>query len=283
MPSVRDTHSFFVNTILLGGSNAEKVRAARDAGFVAVEVWTHDVDAQEGGATALRGLLADNGVRALDYQVLRDFDGAPDHRRQAARDGAERHLDVARELGASTILVAASTDPDCVPERVVQDLRWLADRAAERSLTVAYESLSWSSRSPTLPQAWASVRDADHEALGIVIDPFHTFVRERTAADLDGIPVDKIFLVQLSDLVELVPEERLIETARHHRVLPGDGVFDIHSVLARLLRDGYRGPIGLEVFNDDMRADDPWLTSLRAMTSLRAAVERAAREAMPAA
>lgn len=274
MPPSPDTHSFFINTILLGGTTTEKVEAAADAGFSGVELWTHDVD-QFGDPDALRSVLRDRRIDLIDFQVLRDFDGAPDDVREAKRAEAERYLDRASALGAPMILVAASTDPRSIADRIVDDLRWLAARAEERGIRVAYESLSWSTRNATLPDAWASVRDADRENLGIVIDPFHVFVHGRTAADLDGIPPHKVFLVQLSDLFGTVAPEHVIEIARHHRLLPGDGVFDLHGVLTRLVRAGYEGPIGLEVFSDDLRAADPHETARRAMAALRACVTRA--------
>jgi len=270
-------HELFINTILLGGSPLEKVHAAAEAGFDSVELWTTDVELFDGTPAELQRTFGLVPIRITDFQVLRDFEGAPDDLREAARSRAIDHLDTAVALGAPMILVAASTDDDSLPERIVDDLRWLADEAASRGLRVGYESLAWSSKNTTLVEAWASVRDADRDNLGIIIDPFHVFVHGRTVADLDGIPVHKVFLVQLSDLGGTVDPDEVIEIARHHRMLPGDGVFDLDGVLEHLFRNGYTGPVGLEVFSDAMKADDPTVTARRAMTSLLSVIQRAYR------
>ena len=68
----------------------------------------------------------------------------------------------------------------------------------------------------------------------------------------------KVFLVQLSDFMwqeTRSPEERM-DTARHYRVFPGEGV---HSAGGRRARArswttlGYRGDYSFEVFNDDYK------------------------------
>ena len=56
----------------------------------------------------------------------------------------------------------------------------------------------------TLPLAWDRVRRLGAESVGVVLDIFHVCARGRDAADLDGIPAEKIFQVQLNDLIEPV-------------------------------------------------------------------------------
>jgi 4-hydroxyphenylpyruvate dioxygenase len=259
----------FVNTVLLGGSTVDNICAARDAGFDQVELWDADLRSFPGTAGQLRDHLGLHSMELADLQVLRDFDGAPDDVRAARRREALRLLDSAVEVGAPLVLVAASTDPRSIRGRIVEDLRWLSDEAEERGLRIGYESLSWSTRNATLVEAWASVEEADRDNLGVVVDSFHIHVLNRDASDLDGIPMERIFLVQLSDLPRTVPREVLIEVARHRRLLPGEGAFDIRSILSRLHRDGYQGPIGVEVFNDEMKGADPAHVARRAMTELQ--------------
>ena len=74
---------------------------------------------------------------------------------------------------------------------------------------------------------------------------------------LEEIDPAKVFLVQLSDFMwqEIrTPEER-IETARHFRVFPGEGVHseEVADLVRRLDAMGYRGDYSFEVFNDDYR------------------------------
>lgn len=266
----------FLNTILLGGSTHDKLRAASQAGFAQIELWRQDVDGFAPGADELKIELATSGLGLTDYQVLLDFDGAPDGKREAKRQEALSMLDTAARVGATTLLTPASTDADCVSSRVIEDMAWLAREAAKCGLRIAYEGMAWSTINHSLPAAWNVVQQVGAPNLGLVVDAFHIFVRGRDASDLDGIPMDAIYLVQLSDLDYTLEPDELIETARHHRLLPGRGHFPIRSILKRLEQGGYAGPIGLEVFNDDLKAGDPMVTAADAMAALRETLAQSA-------
>lgn len=259
----------FINTILLGGASEEKLRAAAAAGFSQVELWQQDVSKAMGGADALADLCQQLSLGLTDYQVLLDFDGAPESLREDKRHEALQMMATAQRLGASTLLVPASTHSHCCAERIEADLRWLVQQAADHGLRVAYEAMAWSQHINNTAQAWQLIQQIDAPNLGLVVDAFHIFVRQRTLADLAGIPAEKIFLVQLSDLHEQPDPQHLVETARHHRLLPGEGHYPLQALLAHLQQIGYEGPLGLEVFNDQRHAADPHETAQAAMASLR--------------
>lgn len=262
-------NKLFINTILLGGSTTDKLVAAKRAGFDQIELWRQDAEAFPQGPAMLKGKLADLSLGLTDYQVLLDFGGAPESIRDSKRTEALAMLDTAVILGATTLLTPASTRADCVAARIDEDMGWLADQAAARGLRIAYEGMAWSTVNFTLASAWQCVKRLERPNLGVVVDAFHIFVRGRTASDLDGIPADRIYLVQLSDLGHPVDLAGVIDIARHHRLLPGEGHFPIATILKRLKDLNYTGPIGLEVFNDDLKAEDPKFVARRAMAALR--------------
>jgi 4-hydroxyphenylpyruvate dioxygenase len=259
----------FINTVCLGGTTDDKLRAAHDAGFQQVELWRQDVEASGGDTAGIKTLLQKLPVGLTDYQVLLDFDGAPDSIREDKRHEALRMLDTAVALGATLLLTPACTHKECVGERIEEDLRWLARQAGQRGLRIAYEGMAWSTKINNTADAWKMVQRVNEPNLGLVVDAFHIFVRQRTVADLHGIPMDKIFLVQLSDLSEQPDPENLIDTARHRRLLPGQGKFPIHTLIEYLQEQGYTGPLGLEVFSDVLKAQDPASVARQAMKALQ--------------
>jgi 4-hydroxyphenylpyruvate dioxygenase len=259
----------FINTVCLGGTTDDKLRAAHDAGFQQVELWRQDVEASGGDTAGIKTLLQKLPVGLTDYQVLLDFDGAPDSIREDKRHEALRMLDTAVALGANLLLTPACTHKECVGERIEEDLRWLARQAGQRGLRIAYEGMAWSTKINNTADAWKMVQRVNEPNLGLVVDAFHIFVRQRTVADLHGIPMDKIFLVQLSDLSEQPDPENLIDTARHRRLLPGQGKFPIHTLIEYLQEQGYTGPLGLEVFSDVLKAQDPASVARQAMKALQ--------------
>ena len=60
-------------------------------------------------------------------------------------------------------------------------------------------------------------------------------------------------LVQLSDLDHGVDPDHVIETARHHRLLPGEGHFLLKTVVQRFRAMRYAGPVGLEYSTTTLR------------------------------
>ncbi len=263
----------FINMILLGGTPEQKIEAARSAGFDQVEIWRQDVEAHSGGPHGLGSKLRENGIGVTDFQVVRDFEGAPGALREEKRRDALFMLETAERLGTDTVLVTASSDPGCIADHIDDDLRWLTREAASRGLRIAYEGLAWSSINFTLASAWACVKRVDEPNLGIVVDPFHIFIRGGDASDLDGIPMSRIYLIQLSDsdLDSCADLQLVIDTARHRRLLPGHGWFPTHTIVERLVGGGYGGPVGIEVFNDEMKARSPQLVAHEAMLALNRA------------
>lgn len=266
-------NKLFINTILLGGSTVEKIDAAAAAGFSEIELWRQDVEQFSEGKERreserqIKEILKEKHIGLTDYQVLLDFDGAPENKRAAKRAEALALLDTAVGVGAHTVLVPASTDFSCNPDLIVSDMRWLAREAAQRGLRVAHEGMAWSTVNHSLPAVWEVVQKVDEPNLGLVVDAFHIFARGRNASDLTGIPLDRIFLVQLSDLDQETNPSNIVQIARHSRLLPGQGRFPLHTIIERL--EGYKGPIGLEVFNDEMKSKNPDQTARAAMTALK--------------
>lgn len=265
----------FLNTILLGGEgSALKLAAASAAGFAQIELWEEDVSAFDGGASALVAAIDALGLGLTDYQVLRDFDGAASTLRAASRDKARAMMDAAAALGALTIQAPSNTRDDVVRERIPEDLAWLAAEAASRGLKVAHEAMAWSKGSPDLPTLWANVLASGAANIDVVIDAFHLFAAGRTLADLDDIPASRIANVQLCDGAAPGPLEDVKSVGKHARLLPGDGVFPLHALADRLDAKGYGGPVGIEVFNDELKEGDPFVVAQRAMDSLRPFLSR---------
>ena len=120
---------------------------------------------------------------------------------------------------------------------------------------IAYEGLSWGRTINEFTSAWDVVCRADVPNLGIGIDSFHAFATKTALEELEMLDPQKIFLVQLADFMwqDIRSVEERINTARHFRVFPGEGVHSqqVAELVMRLDALGYRGDYSFEVFNDD--------------------------------
>ena len=248
---------FGMDTITLAGPLEAKLAAIRAAGFGQVMLAARDIVGHPQGIDAAVAAVQASGLRVTGFQVLRDFEGLSGHLHSYKVDIAQQMIQMASALGAKVLLACSSTSPHASDDRqaMARDLRKLAMLALPQGIKVAFEALSWGRHLNETQDAWDVVCRADMPNLGLGVDSYHLFATDTPQAVLQDVDPRKIFLVQLSDFMwqeTRTPQERL-ETARHFRVFPGEGV---HSqALAQLVRTldsmGYRGDYSFEVFNDD--------------------------------
>jgi sugar phosphate isomerase/epimerase len=248
---------FGMDTITLAGTLPQKLAAIKGAGFSQVMLLARDlVGHAEGIDDAVRVVKA-SGLRVTGFQVLRDFEGLSGHLHEYKIDVAKSMLQMCHAVGAKVLLVCSSTSTHATddPDALARDLRKLAMLALPLGIRVAYEGLSWGRNINEFTTAWDVVCRADAPNLGIGIDSFHALATNTLLEDLDMLDPAKIFLVQLADFMwnEVKSNEERIDTARHFRVFPGEGVHSeaLAELVMRLDRLGYRGDYSFEVFNDD--------------------------------
>lgn len=252
---------FSLDTITLAGSLESKLDAASGAGFSQITLWAKDLVGHPDGYDAALNEVRLSGLRVNAIQVMRDYEGlsGPLHRYKI--ETVKTMLRLCESVGAERLLICSSTSAHASGDidHIAADLRKVAMLATPLGIRVGYEALSWGRHVSDFELSWEIVQRADRANLGVCIDSFHLLANcglNGTNFDaLASIPGERIAFVQLSDFLwkaVRTPEER-IETARHLRVFPGEGV---HSAeLSRMIRmidqSGYRGDWSFEVFNDD--------------------------------
>src|SRR5262245_28963789 len=278
---------FGMDTITLAGPLEAKVRAMHEAGFTQIMISARDIAGHAAGEAAAVEVIRRSGLRATGFQVLRDFEGLSGHLHAYKVDIAKAMLGMARALGAKVLLVCSSTSTHATgdPEVLARDLRKLAMLAVPLGIRIAYEALSWGKHVKEFPQASSIVVGANSPNLGLALDAFHMLATRTDLGDLDLIDAQKVFLVQLSDFMwrELPSIEERINTARHFRVFPGEGLHG--AEVARLVQSlddkGYRGDYSFEVFNDDYTQLPPAIVAARARASAKWLTDHVSRRSIP--
>lgn len=283
----RHINDFGMDTISLAGPLAAKLRAIREAGFGQVMLAARDLVGHPEGWRAAVAEVRASGLRVTGFQVLRDFEGLSGHLHDYKIDIARSMLEMCAALGSPVLLACSSTSPhaSAEPEAIARDLRKLAMMAVPLGIRVAFEGLSWGRHINDSVGAWDVVSRADCPNLGIGIDSFHSLATETPLAALEDLDPERIFLVQLSDFMWArtpTPQERM-ETARHFRVFPGEGVHSeaLQRLVLSLDRLGYRGDYSFEVFNDDYQQMPLETVAERARRSAVWLAEDVLRRAVP--
>lgn len=90
--------------------------------------------------------------------------------------------------------------------------------------------------------------------VGVVFDTAHYHCTVTKFEDLTPEVVRRITLVHLNDMRDIPGD---LSDCNSDRVLLGDGILPIPSILNALERGGYTGPCSIELFNDDLWAMTP--------------------------
>jgi sugar phosphate isomerase/epimerase len=266
---------FGMDTITLAGSLDAKLAAVKSAGFTHIMLLARDLTNYEDGQAAAVAAVKASGLRVTGLQVLRDFEGLQGHLHDYKIDVAKAMLGLAAQVGAKLLLICSSTSQHASSEKgkLVADLRKLSMIAVPLGIRIAYEALSWGKHVNVMSQSVEMVNAVDRTNFGLGVDSFHILATDSDTECLDSISPEKIFFVQLADFMwqDTKTREEKIDTARHFRVFPGEGVHSeqVVALTAKLDDMGYEGDYSFEVFNDDYSQLPLDFVAKRAAASVR--------------
>ncbi|KAI5892604.1 xylose isomerase-like protein [Schizophyllum commune H4-8] len=285
----------------------KKLDAIHQAGFQAIELSFPDLqgfakeylkrDVPEDDYEALceagkrvKELCAERKLHILMLQPFANFEGWPEgsEERKNAFERAKGWIRIMQAVGTDMLQVG-STDSDNIdtsPERIVEDLRQLADMLAIHKFRLAYENWCWSTHASTWRAVWDIVCRVDRPNVGLCLDTFQTAGSEwadptttsgliedvprnelerRFRASLGDlareVPAEKIYLLQISDaykpakpLSKAFDEEKRLRPRRvwshDFRPIPfAGGYLPVVDVTKAVLATGFRGYFSIEVFD----------------------------------
>jgi sugar phosphate isomerase/epimerase len=167
----------------------------------------------------------------------------------------DHHLTTAAVVGARHLNLIAPFRTSASVDSLTEQFATTCDRCADAGVTVHLEFILWPPVD-SLRAAWNLVRAADRSNGGIMLDTWHFCRGEPDLALLATIPGERIFSVQLSDGAPDIKESLVKDTLRH-RLLPGDGVFDLAGVVRTLQAIGGMHLVGPEVLSTELNAAAP--------------------------
>ncbi|MFP4057939.1 MAG: sugar phosphate isomerase/epimerase family protein [Candidatus Brocadiia bacterium] len=257
---------FCINEITFGEVDfPTAVEACARGGLGAMELWLPHVETflEAGHSPAeARERLDDRGLRATGACFVAGLLAAEGEAKAAAFDAAKRRFELAQELGADTV-VCVGEGPDEPSDadyaHAAERLGEVADLAASFELTVALEFIAASPFLGTLASAARLVAQADHAHLGVLFDVYHFCAGHSKMSGFEGLAGAPIAFVHLADLPP-GPRERL---AQAPRLLPGQGALPLPQLLAHVQAAGYQGYFSVELFNEELWAQDPTAVARR--------------------
>ena len=242
----------------------ERADAVEPGGFDSMSLFTADIDAciaSTGWTLAkLRGELESRGgpVSAIDPYLgwYPGWDPSTFEGEAAAllKATEEDVLRFGSELGAPYLtIVAPFSGPDAEFDEIVESLGAFADNAAKAGVRPHLEVVP-TSKVADVATALALVEAVDRDNLGLLLDVYHLALGTNDPDELDPVPIERVFQIQLGDVVSEQLGPDYLGDAMHLRQLPGEGDLEITEHLRRLAAKGELPPIGPEVFSDRLGA-----------------------------
>lgn len=265
-------------------SFADRLSAARSAGFDGISLWGRDYRRakDEGLSDAdMRHMLEDHGLFVAELDPAWWWPpGAAEIRIPPESDpmelfcfGESELFAIAEALGARSVNAVDIFGGSWDLESAADAFAGLCARAVEHDLLVHIEWLPWS-KIPDLRSALEVVQLARAPNGGLNVDAWH-FVRAGTdVEELREVPGELVIAVQLDD-GPAAAEENLMHATLHERALPGEGEFDLAGIRRALREIGSSAPIGVEVFSDDLHSLGAYEAAKRAASSTRRVLEEA--------
>ncbi len=235
---------------------SERLDLAARAGFRGVSITAADLGAVSSDARRSIGDLSavagasEVALTCLDSVIEWYPHETPRRMADAAVQDVDRLLDDCARLGVPSVSALAMFPSLCSFTDLVGHFAALCERAGERGLSVHLEFTPFPPIAG-LREGWEVVRQSDRANAGVLVDTWHFF---HSGADLEllaAIPGDRITAVQLSDGAPHLVESLLKDTFRH-RLLPGEGSFDLQSVVDILRRRGGPRLVGPEVLSEEL-------------------------------
>lgn len=239
-------------------SLAQAIDGYARAGVRGIGVWRDRLG--ECGVAHARRLLDAAGCFVPSLCKAGDVARMEQERPGAALDDCRRAIDEAAAIGAPTVVFVcggSGGQPNLTAarQRVLDVLRFAAEHANAAGVTLGIEPFHPMHAAErgcvnTLAQAH-HLRTEVGPAVSVVLDVFHTWWDPELERFLEPEFLTHTSTVQLCDW--RVPTRHPV----NDRAMIGDGAADVAGMVARLERNGYRGPYEIELFSDDWWARPP--------------------------
>jgi sugar phosphate isomerase/epimerase len=239
--------------------------AAEAGGFSCMSVFTGDLLAYEEDGGSLRQLRRALAAREMPVSCIDPYFAwypgfdpgvAPPAVAVHFRHTEDDVLRYAEELGATFISVLGpffQDDLDAAFDEQVERLGAFADRAATVGLRPHIEIVP-TTKVPDLAAGLALVRAVGRPNLGLLLDTYNLSRSGLDPAELDAVPHELIFEIQLADAPAKPRGANFFEEATSLRELPGEGELPVAEIIERIARKGPLPPTGPEVFKSELDA-----------------------------
>ncbi len=260
----------------------EMVEIAAKAGYDAIEPWIRDIDAftMAGGKPEdLARRIADLGLTVEDAIGFPEWVVDDEARRARGMEEARRCMDLVTRLGGHRLAAppaGATNDPISDLGSLTERYRTLLELGDRMGVTPQVEVWGFSRTLSKLNTAAAVAIGADHPRASVLADVYHLHKGGSGFRCVDLLSPEALQVFHLNDYPAAPPPAQITDA---HRVYPGEGVAPITTMLAGLLRVGFKGVLSLELFNREYWMQDALTVARTGLGHMKTLLKAARAEA----
>jgi sugar phosphate isomerase/epimerase len=116
----------------------------------------------------------------------------------------------------------------------------------------------------TIPGALELIGAIGESNVGLLFDSFHWYTSKATIDDILALHADQVVLVHIDD----APDKPVEEQIDNERLLPGEGIIDLKSMLNALKQIGYDSFISVETFSKELPLLPPKEVAMRTKSAV---------------
>lgn len=252
-----------------GGLTLEqRVSAAHGGGFDGIGLWAEDYKravATGVDPASMRATADAHGVAVSELEVLDGWARLAPPPGQAAKEHV--FYEMADVFGSRHLHVMGPYEGTL--DDAAERFAGVCDRADEHGLLVSLEAMPFTNITD-FAVALDIVERAGRANGGLCIDTWHHFRGADDLSLLRAVPVERVVSVQLNDGTRKPEVDDYVADTIANRRVPGDGEFDLRSIVDELARKGLRIPISVEVLSTQLATEDPERVARRLGDATRA-------------
>jgi sugar phosphate isomerase/epimerase len=230
----------------------DRVEALARVGFKGMGIWHADLEhtLRKRSLKDMKKILDANGIKHVEIEFLGGWflDG---EEKKASDSLRKKLLEASAALGAHHVKVGHFVKTQAAMPKIIDSFAELCADGAKYGALIGFELMPFCDID-SVEKAMQLVEGAGAKNGGICLDLWHLAKLKIPNEKVASIPLNRITSIEINDGTHECPWS-LHEDTINHRLLCGEGEFDVKGFVAAMLKTGYDGPWGIEVLNAELR------------------------------
>jgi 2-keto-myo-inositol isomerase len=257
---------------ILTTDTAKFLQVAKKHGFTHVELDISKVEefTNKNGPAALTKILRGNKITVVSLNAIENCPILSEAEMSKSLRRSEQLIELSRSLDCGILVVnpneTAERERAITRSRFGDFLLATAKIAESHDVRLGFEYVSYDNRIiNSLAQSLDCLHDWGSRTVGLVLDVFHMY---RSREMINAIPQkDRILLWAFH--VNDAPNIPISKLQDSDRVMPLEGVINLHEYIRELQAIDFDGPVSVELFNKQYWQMDPDIVMAKASNSLK--------------